>query len=73
MKNKRHFGYPETKITELKLSGTRLGMTLYHCHLILETETESGMKSRYHYLCSAVFKLAVFGLNIGLKLAFMVT
>ena len=53
-KNNRHFRYPETKITNFKISGTRLGMTLYHCRLILETETEPGTKSRFHYLCSLV-------------------
>ena len=50
-KNNRHFGYPETKITNFKISGTRLGTTLRYCRLILETETEPGMKSRFHYLC----------------------
>ena len=37
-----NFGYPETKITDFKISGTRLGTTLHHCRLILETETEPG-------------------------------
>ena len=50
-KNNRHFGYPETKITDFKISGTRLGTTLPHCCLILETETEPGKKSCLHYLC----------------------
>ena len=50
-KNNRHFRYPKMKITNFKLSGTRLGMTLHHCHLMLETETESGTKSRFQYLC----------------------
>ena len=50
-KNNRHFGYPEMKITDFKISGTRLGMTLHHCRLILETETEPGKKSSFHYLC----------------------
>ena len=40
------------KITDLKISGTWLGTTLRYCRLILETETEPGMKSRFHYLCS---------------------
>ena len=40
MKNNRHFGYPETKITDFKISGTRLGTTLHHCRLILEMKTE---------------------------------
>ena len=57
-KNNRHFGYPETKITDFKISGTRLGTTLHHCCLILETETEPGMKSCFHYLCPAVVCLA---------------
>ena len=52
--NNRHFGYPETKITDFKISGTRLGTTLRYCRLILETETEPGMKSRSHYLWFAV-------------------
>ena len=52
MKNNRHFGYPETKITDFKISGTRLGTTLHHCRLVLEMETEPGTKSRFHYyLC----------------------
>ena len=54
MKNNRHIGYPETKITDFKISGTRLGTTLRHCRLILETETEPGTKSRFHYLCFKV-------------------
>ena len=49
-KNNRHFRYPETKITDFKISGTRLGTNLRHCRLILETETEPGTKSRFHYL-----------------------
>ena len=49
--NNRHFGFPETKITDFKLLGTRLGTTLHHCRLILEMETESGTKSRFQYLC----------------------
>ena len=55
-KNNRHFGYPETKITDFKISGTCLGTTLYHCRLILETETVPGTKSRFHYLCFQVLK-----------------
>ena len=51
--NNRHFGYPETKITDFKISGTRLGTTLRYCRLILETETEPGTKSCFHYLCPA--------------------
>ena len=51
MKNNRHFGYPKTKITDFKISGTHLGTTLHHCRLILETEKEPGTKSRFHYLC----------------------
>ena len=31
--------------------GTRKETTFYHCRLILETETEPGTKSRFHYLC----------------------
>ena len=31
--------------------GTRKEMTFHHCRLILETETESETKSRFHYLC----------------------
>ena len=50
-KNNRHFGYPETKITDFKISGACLGTTLRYCRLILETETETGTKSRFHYLC----------------------
>ena len=50
-KNNRHLGYSETKLTDFKISGTRLGTTLCHCRLILETETEPGTKSRFHYLC----------------------
>ena len=46
----RHFGYPEMKITDFKILGTNLGTTLRLCRLILETETEPGMKSRFHYL-----------------------
>ena len=53
-KNNRDFGYPEMKITDFKLSGTRLGTTLHHCCLILEMEMESGTKSRFHYLCLEV-------------------
>ena len=49
--NNRHFGYPETKINDFEISGTRLGTTLRHCRLILETDTEPGTKSRFHYLC----------------------
>ena len=30
-KNNRHFGYPETKITDFKFSVTRLGTTFYNC------------------------------------------
>ena len=41
MKNNRHFR-------------TRLGTTLGHCRLILETETEPGTKSCVHYLCPQV-------------------
>ena len=54
--NNRHFRYPETNITGFKLSGTRLRTTLHHCRLILETETESGTKSRFQYLCIKVVK-----------------
>ena len=36
------------------ISDTRLGTTLHHCRLILETEMESGTKSRFHYLCPQV-------------------
>ena len=54
MKNNRHFGYPEKKITNFKILGTRLETTLHHCRLILETETEPGTKSRFHYLCLGV-------------------
>ena len=50
-KNNWHFGYLETKITDFKISVTRLGTTLHHCRLILETEMEPGTKSRFHYLC----------------------
>ena len=57
MKNNRHFGYPETKITDFKILGTRLGTTLHHCRLILETKTESGTKSRFQYLCPKVQKV----------------
>ena len=53
-KNNRHFGYLETKITDFKILGTRLGTTLRHCRLILETETEPGTKSCFHYLCLQV-------------------
>ena len=53
-KNNRHFGYPETKITDFKISGTGLGTNLHHCRLILETETEPGTKSSFHYLCPKV-------------------
>ena len=53
-KNNRHFGYPETIITDFKISGTRLGTTLRYCRLIFETETEPGTKSRFHYLCLQV-------------------
>ena len=49
--NNRHFGYLETKITNFKILGTHLGTTLGHCRLILETETEPGTKSCFHYLC----------------------
>ena len=56
-KNNRHFGYPETKITNFKISGTRLGTTLHLCHIILETETEPGTKSRFQYLWLAVLSL----------------
>ena len=49
--NIQHFGYPETKITDYKISGTRLETTLRYCRLILETETEPGTKSHFHYLC----------------------
>ena len=52
-KKNRHFGYPETKITDFKISGTRLGTTLRNCRLILETKTEPGTKSCFHYLCCA--------------------
>ena len=31
-------------------------MTLHHCRLILETETESGTKSCFHYLCLNVWQ-----------------
>ena len=39
------------KITNFKILRTRLGTTLHHCRLILETETEPGTKSRFQYLC----------------------
>ena len=43
------------KITDFKISGTRLGTILHHCRLILETETEPGTKIRFHYLCLPVY------------------
>ena len=63
-KNNRHFRYPETKITDFKISGTRLGTTLRLGRLILETETEPGTKSRFHYLCLDV-RLRFVGFNFG--------
>ena len=53
-KNNRHFWYPETKITDFKILGTRLGTTLRNCRLVLETEMEPRTKSRFHYLCHRV-------------------
>ena len=38
------------------ISGTRKETTFYHCRLILETETEPGTKSRFHYLCCTVLQ-----------------
>ena len=67
-KNNRHFGYPETKITYFKILGTRLGTTLHHCRLILETEMEPGTKSCFHYLCLGVGRIA-FGLDYRIVFA----
>ena len=43
------------KRNDFYFSGTRKEMTFYHCSLILETETEPGTKSCFHYLCSKAF------------------
>ena len=50
-KNNRHFGYPETKVTDFKFLSTRLGTTFHNCCLFLEKETDLGTKGRFQYLC----------------------
>ena len=39
-KNNRQVGYPETKITDFEMSGTRFGKFYHHGRLILETGTK---------------------------------
>ena len=42
------------KETNFYFSGTQKETTFHHCRLILETETEPGTKSYFHYLCIVV-------------------
>ena len=50
VKNNRQVRYPETKITDFKMSGTRFGTSHHHGRLFLEMGTKQEWKCRFHYL-----------------------
>ena len=44
----------DVKNVSFRNNRKRKETTFYHCRLLLETETEPGTKSRFHYLCLEV-------------------